>query len=475
MKRLLLATLMPMLVTALFVAVPTATAQEHSLTGTVLDQDGEPVVGAAVQVYQYGRHTTKCHDAPDGGEVCESEPSDDGHYEARVETDSQGGFAVPVQDGWLSIEVRKDGHAGHHESLEVNGSEHVDIELLRYPDKTAHIVGQVTGGGAGLDHASVSVENPEYGIYECSVHAADGDGEEPRPMPAEEGGSADGAGSDDVAASEATVAPGSYPYRGCAITVEEDGTFRGNVTPGYSLVRFHHDAWRSDGQAYYAQTRVIDLPADATTRIDVELEPRPGPDARLSGYVIDGETDEAIPDVHVSFSNQEAYGWAGARTDGDGSYKAALRSGYTHIHVRADGYFPWEGQVQVRPGEDGRFDILLTPGESRYGGCCIAYAEDGDVRTLEADGEAGDDGQSAAGGPIGAPGPGGSGDEDASTAGTDGDAEGSGFEDLGGGLGPYDAASRSSGDVQGSGEDAPAAGILLVLAALLGVLWMRRR
>lgn len=459
-------------------SVPLASGQTtHVLNGTVLDQDGNPVDGAVVEIYQWGQYDEveaygegKDPDAPasdshDSGSSDASEPARmPPHYEngyQRAVTDADGRFTVSLAEGYAEFNIYKAGHAHLWETLDITIGQDVQFELVRFPEKTAHIEGRIVDAtnGQGLRWGSISVENPEFGTYECSIfegdvgHGSDG---EARPMVAiDEPASPD--------AETSIVAP-DYWDPGCTITVNEDGTFSGAVTPGYSLIRVYYQQWRAcpegqyDGAAcgpeYFALSLVRDLPADETTQLRLALTPRPGPDAVLSGYVVDGETRTAIPGVHISFANQDNYGWASAETDEDGSYRVRLRGGYLHVYVWAEGYLPYEGTIQIPSGQETPLDIVMTPGQARYGGgCCYAIAEDGMERSLAAGpAMAGADGDESAGG----------------------SSASSGFQDLGGGLGPYNANERRNAQAE-EVQDTAIIALVLIGGAIAASAYVVRR
>lgn len=464
MHRVLTAGLVAVLALSL---VPSASAQDATLSGQVLDQDGQPVAGANVSLSQWGETdedvVEEC--SPDG--MCRKAPGPGSYHEASAVTGADGRFSLPAMDRHGSLSVWKEGHAHAYVEFQ-DASQPLEVELVKFPEKTAHIQGTVRGSSGGLSLVSISVENPQYGVDECSARPGDelriGQTEPAHDPGGDEPVSDGGSTSSGNGTAATLIAPDDH--RGCAITVQQDGRFEGRVTPGYSIIRFHHDDWAADGPQYHSASRAMDLPAGQTTQIDVQLTARPGPDAMLGGHVIDKDTKKAIPGVTVSFSGQDTHGWAQAQTDKDGSYQVRLRSGFTQIHVWADGYFPWEGQVTVRSGAEGqRFTVELTKGEARRGGCCIAYGMEGEVAAMGVEDDAMATDEKAAGGP---------GAQDTQRV-ADGEGQGSAFEDLGGGLGPYDAAKAGGA----SGEPAKGAPGFEVVALGLGllavVLVIRRR
>ncbi len=434
--------------------------RDVTLTGLVTDQHGEPVAAARVSVWQDG-----CYDCyyladdeapkPASGDTMEEdyavsiarpEPYPGGHSETR--TDANGRYTLKVFSGHANFNIWKDGYASHYEGLQLTAgttTEH-DVVLKKFPDKTAHVIGRVVDAqtGSAITSVGLNFRQPEFGIWECS-------------------------------------APESERNEHCAIVVRKDGTFEGRVTPGYTIVSAHHEHWRtcsesrdSDGslrrecgQQYLAFTQTLTLAANGTTELTIRLQPRPAPDATVSGYIIDDSADTAISGARIEFSNQLTYGHAWATTDGDGSYKVRLRSGYHHVTVWAEGYLPWQGTLSLKAGET-PFDVRLTPGKSADGGCCfygygghpeIAYATDVEMARDDAA-----DGTSSSGSPrppTATAGGTAAAGEDVSMAGGDGSSD---FEDLGGGLGPYDPAARAKATEPDDGIPAP--GVALTLAAL---------
>lgn len=439
------------------------------IQGRVTDGAGRPVAAASVSAYNYGPISYR-----EGGE-----PSKEPAYYGgnSTTTDADGRFRLGVYSGENHLSVYREGYAQRSVSvpLEPGQTATQDLTVEKFPEKTARIEGKVTDArtGRGLQSASVYVSNPWYGTGECSMSESagqEGGGSEPRPA-------------GDAAAS--LVAP---EFRGCSITVAEDGSYEGLVTPGYSIVSIHAyapcdpvpagQASSSDscGPQYFSFSRTLSLPANATTTVNAALRSHDGPDAVVSGYLIDAETGQAIPGAQISFGNQESYGWGYATTDGDGSYRLRLRSGYHTVSVWAEGHLPWEGVLDVREGETA-FDVRLTPGEAAYGGCCYAYATKGGVAMAE----------DAAVAPPSPNVSGAAGSSDRSASDGEGDDSGTTqqvlYEDLGGGLGPYDAAEREGaaasddGLTESEGEGIPGAGLLLTLGAvaLAAVAALRRR
>ncbi|HUR26172.1 MAG TPA: carboxypeptidase-like regulatory domain-containing protein [Candidatus Thermoplasmatota archaeon] len=386
-------------------------------------------------------------------------------------TDAAGHFRLGVMSGENQLSFYHGDFVPLSQTIKVAPGEtaHSDVELKAYPERTAHLVGKVVDAktGKAVPNLSIYVENPLYGRYACS--APEGSQSPP----------SDGEVAPD---GQSKIAMPAYDAS-CPITTKGDGSYDGMLTPGYSIV--HVSAYAdcssssdADGSSsstcgpeYLSFTRTVSLPANETTRLDVKLASRAGPDATVSGYLVDAETGQAIPGATISFSNEETWAYGSATTDSDGSYKLRLRSGHHSVNVWAPGHLPWASSVDVPKGTSD-LDVLLTPGEAAgYGGCCYAYAtmEGKSMAVGTADAAA----PSAAGGGGSAAGANGLQSSDDSGSGDQ-------YEDLGGGLGPYDASERSDatandGGLEDSGKGAPGAGLLLALTALGAVLVLRRR
>lgn len=447
-------------------------AQTASVSGTILDQDGKPLANVRIDASSYGNAQPMPY-----CDSCASDAKMMPYYGGNNHTrsDAAGRYFLHLDPGQANLFVNLDGYAPFRANFQVDKDQAVqqDIKMLKYPAKTAHIVGQLPAGVV----VSISVRSPQFGLYECS----DG-GNQPVPMMAasEPGTMTYSGGESSTYSSESSTAPGyagggasmvmPYPYyNGCAIHVRADGSFEGNVTPGYSLIEVYPqgDCQNGDCQPHYYQwTATVVLGADRTTRLDVHLRPKPGPDAKVQGYVIDAATGKAIPNAQVSFSSLDSYGYGQAATDSDGSYAIKLRSGLHQVNIYVQGYFSWEATIDVATGAND-LDIKLTAGTDANGGCCIAYAAGGAM--MKGDAVAASDG--------GAPAPASYTMTASGTAGPQGAASyATSYEDLHGGLGPYDASKRADVGTGADGAKAsPAAAIAMLGAALVLAALVRRK
>lgn len=472
------------------VALAHVPPQDAFVHGRVLDQHGEAVVGIQVNVYSYDNSC--CMDAkPMPPETCSSDGTCSSSGSATMpprpyyggsnwtKTDAQGRYAIHVYSGQLSLNLYDDKYASYSDSFAVAHGASVthDITLQKFPAKTAHVAGQVVDAhGKPLAGAYVSVNSPQFGRYECSSGP---DQPTPVPMPM---------AAEDAPQSKPAMYPGPA-YNGCAITVHADGTFEGFVTPGYSVLTVNVpqkcDTTQNEGGSgtttcgpeYLPFVRTMVLPENANTTLHVTILARAGPDAIVSGYLVDHDTQQAIAHATISFSNAETYGYGSATTDGDGSYKIQLRSGYHTVTVYADGHFHWEGTLQVKAG-DNSFDVTLTPGHEANS-CCIMYAGRGVATpgmagpaSAEASGGGASGGNMAQGAPAPAM-PAADGSKATGSASPD-------YKDLGGGLGKYDASQRaqaagSAPDTTATAKKSPDAGLALMAGALVAGLAVRRR
>lgn len=452
--------------------------QSAAVQGNVRDQAGNPVAGLRIDVYGSGCCMYPGEATPakqDGGSGSSGSPGTATASPSYIrpgyggsnstKTDAQGRYLVHVDPGYVSLSVNDPAYASHNAGFEVRDGERIthDFTLNKYPERTARIQGTVVNAATGqaLTTYSLSVSSPLYGRYECS----DGGMGRPEPMP--------------VAQDQAQTEPAmqSYPappeYQGCAIKVAADGSFSGLVTPGYTILNAYvpqdcHTTQDADGartvcgQEYLNHVQTLELPANQSTTLTVSVQPRPGPDATLRGFLVDAKSGEAITKGTISLSNLEAYGYGWAEMDDFGSYKLRLRSGYHQVSAYAEGHLHWEGIVYIRAG-DNDLDVTLTPGEEAGGSCCY--------RVMDAKGPS-----PAMGAPTAAE------SQNPPGAPQDGNAQGSGtaatYEDLhGAGLGAYDPSRRQGANGQASPETrgSPLAPMGLATLAIVAAAWLSRR
>lgn len=506
------------------------------IQGTVRDQHGNAVPGVTIHVYSSGGGggcgPDYCYDYacpmpasdqstsdsdPAGTEPAPMSPMACGrpmYYggESKVTTGSDGRYKMSVAGGtWHSMSIYQEGYASWYDGRQVDSGQTVtvDIELMKFPEKTAQLVGRITdlNTGKGLRLVSLNMNWPEFGVSECSDNGVGYPYPEPMPMdetdPDHETNTVSGENSGTatatshagttttVYASDGKMAvmpyPGGYVSE-CRIKINDDGTFSATVTPGYAMFNAYYEIYKdcpydstgmqgTCGPDYFAWSGVLVLAESGETRLDIALPPKPAPDATLAGYIVDGAPKKAIPNAYVSMWNMDNNAGGQAQTDTDGSYKVALRTGYHSVQVYVEGFLPWQATVFVKAG-DNQFDIVLTAGSTNYGGGCYGCVMES---------KRAEDGSTAAGAmpPASPMGPGTTTSVQPSNTGAAGDGDDSGsqsgtkdqaFADLGGGLGPYDAEKRSQVEQAGDGSKAsPHIELAVMVTLLAGLAFARRR
>ncbi|MEK6985839.1 MAG: carboxypeptidase-like regulatory domain-containing protein [Candidatus Thermoplasmatota archaeon] len=451
--------------------------QDARIVGTLRDQAGRPLSGVRIEVYSYPNYDQPMPVEGDGGNgasttTSSSAPAKSSYYYGGgsnyTVSDTNGRYEVRVYGGSsVSLSVYQDGFApfNAYPSVGQGETKTLDIELQKYPEKTARIAGRVVDAETGktVPFIGVNLRSPRFGLYECSR---------------EEGSPEQGQVEPAIASSDGmSISPSPYPYRdpGCTITLRSDGTFEGMVTPGYTILQVYADSYRSCsesrdadgsfsrtcGPEYLSWSRSLTLPANQTTNVLVELVSRPAPDAVVSGYLVDAKTGKAIPNAQISFSNEESYAYGYAQTDADGSYKLRLRHGYHSVSAYAEGHLSWQGNLLIVEG-DQPFDVKMEPGQESYGGhggcygCVYATASDGKSEVA-----------------MGAPSQMASATSNSGASVREG-GSGQAYEDLGGGLGPYNAAARER-TLDDAARDAPSLQLLMLLGVLVIGALLRRR
>lgn len=528
--------------------------QDALLQGTVRDQHGNPVAGLILYMEQYEccgnegyRGQYDCGYGMPGAQGCPEAvtpiPVD---YRNRTETDAAGRFRIHAYTGGsMNVHSEDSRYSPFWDSVWIDSPAVThDIQVIRYPERDHPLTGRVVDAvtGRGIASYSVQVEGLEFGRYECSEDSrissyAYGSGYSYAPPPPTASYAYEERYSTYATAYPAPMPasppyPGhgyrDYPYEsGCAIRIQADGSFAGNVTAGYSRIRVHanqqctetQDAGggyrRTCGPEYLPYVQSLMLAEGNATKLVIRLQPKPAPDAVVSGYLVDARTKLALPLGHIEFSNDEVPGHGYATTDGDGSYRIRLRSGYHTVTARVPGYFDWQGTILVKSGEM-PFDVLLTPGRIQDGGgypnkgdCCwgtgtvypmpvecyecagggAAVAHSGThspavtyTATYTATTQACNGSNGCAAAPMGAPAPmpgGGVTTQQIPVTDSEADARDSaqGYVDLGGNLGPYDPEARAKLlAAESAPQGSPALGIALVAIGLLvGVVAIRRR
>ena len=470
-------------VTGLEIVLLAPPPKTATIEGRVVDEQGNPVEGAIVEVWQAccyayedtpqrepatpppadadaGEGTSGSAGSSDGAAVSSDRAIAPGYYPydggERATTDADGVYRVATYPGPRQINVQAKGYA--HDTLRVDAVEgetvRGDVTLLKVPDADAVVKGRVVDArtGAPLAGAWVHANNLAWSRWENVETGADG-AFEIRTLPG-----------------WTQVGANHHPRAEPAIA---EGDAALSIAPGMGF-----------GQQYYAYVKNVDL-ASGETVLEIRLEPKPQPTLVLLGYVIDPAEKAGIPGASVSFWNQDTGDWGQALTDATGSYKILVRAGHYQVTAWAQGYLGGASTLTVDEDDaQTRFDLAMPKGTPRHAPCDACWggggwsgvAESGDARTLK--GSA----------PVGAPAP---------TTATASDMDGArganpggdaiAYQGTGGGLPPYDpaqASQASTGAGEGTTGDGatrqeqkvPFAGLALLVAALgAAALALRRR
>lgn len=451
--------------------------QSVLVSGTVKDEDGSALADAWVSVQPDWR----CGDGSEYGcpqpAIDSAEPVKGGssgaedvyfYYEPGVSpynsttTDRLGRYELRTTPGRILVMANAADHAQDQQTVEAEGGENktVNFVLERIPPDSVRVHGRVVDAesGDGIPYAQLNLENQAWGHWNYTQTDEDGSFEF-RTKPGY---------------TLVTASAYQHYWTSCEVEPSSGGAEPGSTGAASSgdSVRaaepYPCDGSRERDREYMPRVLVFSGTPDEDKVLDFKLLARPLPDATFQGYVVNASSEEAVPGATVSFYNELTRDWGQAVTDENGSYKIRVHGGYYTVRAYADGYFDAALNPEIESGETQRLDILMEPGEKRYGYCCVAYASE----------------SGAKGGPSGAPAPmattapaGGPGMGAAPRAEGQGDAAAAGSPDgneayfgSGGGLGRY------SGPERGSGAGAPGATVAVVaLAAGLAVaLWRRR-
>lgn len=455
------------------------------LTGIVVDEENRPVEGAELHIrpdYQYWYLRQEKMAAPF---YCCPET-------IVATTDDDGRFDVEVYSGSLWIDVYAKGYAGQNERVAVESGDTTDvtIHVVKVPPKDATVSGRVVDATTGLpvENAGVSLQNLEWSDYGWATTGKDGrfeittyPGYVQLSVWANQGPVCIAA---DTATTDAAEGGASSPpsegnttsadaYGAAAEERAAEGAVASDVAIWPGPCTFEQPVVQ-----YYTFVVQFDVESGDNPR-DARLERKPEPSVELVGYVVDPETDGAIPGAWVNVRNEDTGEWGNAQTDEDGSYRLMVRPGHLVLDASAEGHFAKSETLVVT--EEGRFrhDVELRAGVTRWVPCdgCYPYA------VAESDGKyyAGADGMQSGGGrapamPVsdaaGAPSMEESGAR--SLAGDDAASTSAGrqvYSGGGGGLGPYKATDAATP----GGNEAPGAGLALAVLALAAVALLARR
>lgn len=426
-----------------------------TIEGVVTDTHGEPIADAHVNVHEH--HDSRCD-----GDVCYAsdersvregdaegerqtvvhvdddtiviryEPRDDRY--ASTQTGEDGSYSVQVPAGNYTVRASASDHVREQTQTSVARGEirTVDLALTPIPEDSVTVIGVVTDAETGdpIPYAEIQVENQAWGAWD---HAR-----------------TDEAGRFTVETKPGhlivnTGAEETY-WRPCEDAhPEPDRPMSSHADPSTSVVRPEPacDGRQDRAHSYLPQVATFQPDPEETITMDVSLDRKPQPSSTLSGWVVDAENETGIPDAYVSVRNEITGEWGRAVTDEDGSYTIDVRPGYYTVRTHAPGYLATAENVEIGDGEDVRLTLEAPPGEARYGGCCIAYAESSagerDVaHETGGDGAAGSGASGASDGASNEPAP------MPRTSSDTRDDDAMAFEGTGGGLGPYEASSHTN-------------------------------
>lgn len=455
------------------------------IAGVVTDEAGVPVEGARVYLYPSYRHHHGMPEpaveevaASDGGGdagtdtaeagVAKSEarliapyPYDDDHH---ATTGQDGRFEFVAYPGMKELRVEAHRYAYHHETFEATeGNTTMAIELEKVPDATATLEGRVLDAETG---------EPVPGAWVNAEHLG--------------------------------------WSRGQSATTDEDGRFTIKTMPG--RVQLRASAWSSGygvtdvmpdidpagveiaipermqgpERAYYTWQATLQA-TDGANDLEIELTPKPTPTIPVTGWVIDQDTEKAIPNAWVTIRNEDTGDWGRAQADEDGSFRLLVRPGYHVIEAGADGFLGYTEVLDVRAAP-GLLALPLEKGERKWAPCwdeCYhtMHTDPAVLRkgvTEEAGaptGIGGDDAMDADRANLMQ-----QGGTQSSDDGGDGSTEAQAYQGEGGGLGTYsaDRAGEPAPTTEGPADDeiaaVPAPGLaLLGIAVTAGAAFVLRR
>jgi protocatechuate 3,4-dioxygenase beta subunit len=340
------------------IALPPSAPAPATVAGIVKDTDGEPLRFAGVSISPdwrcQGDANSHCvrpevryyneTGANEGGMLFEPRRYDWSHGE----TDEEGRFELPTEDGALLVEAWHAGYVGSPVpiSVEAGGTAQVEVVLEKMPPESVRIQGRVVDAvdGTPVGFADVSVSNPRWGSGNHTRTAEDGTfALQTRP----------GYTILEVSAWESYFVP-------CA---EPTTAFDGNRT-----------SWRECGEqgqrpfGYQTHALVLRPEADSTHQLAIALNRAVRERGAIEGSVLDAATGSPVADAHVGFENFGYSDWQSTQTAADGRFRLDVAAGYGLIRIDANGYYPYPVSVEVEPGATTRVDVALEPGEVRNGG-----------------------------------------------------------------------------------------------------------
>lgn len=300
---------------------PPAAAQEgaHTVSGRVLSDAGEPVVGAAVSGWTDGETYTSDETTTD----------DAGAYTLRLGPGK--GYVNVWYDEWHANDARDI-------LIEADVSD-LDFTLKTPPPKTATITGTITDeAGNAIEGATVHAWRSCCWAYEERAVAEGSDGS--GTSSASTGAAAPAPTEPKADSSDARmIAP--YPYYGN----EETKT---DAAGQYELQTYAGPHQLSISKAGYATVNVqVDAIDGESVTASATLEKVPAADAIITGRVVDAATGLPLQGAWVSLSNVEWSRYASDETDADGRYSIRTIPGWVQVSVNY-----WGRQEPVPVSDD---------------------------------------------------------------------------------------------------------------------------
>lgn len=477
---------------------------DATLTGTVVDGDGDPVEGAQVWIHvDYRGYEMRAAESGSGSSDRMVAPYYCCPDAVQATTDEDGRFEAKVYSGDLNIQTTAKGYAGQNDraSVDEGDSEDIEITLEKAPPRDAVVRGRVVDADTGLPvaNAGVNVNNLAWSDYGYAMTDATGAFEittfpgyaqinvwpsyGPVCMAAAEPVATDPVADTDEAEDTAASPPsdGETSAEGGASEPASDG----DVAKSSIMPCLDQESDKPPKQYYTFVTQLV--LESGSNDLPVRLEPKPEPATELVGYVLDG--DEGIPGAWINVRNEDTGEWGNAQTDKDGSYKIMVRPGHLVLDASADGFYPRSITLNVGDDDRVRQDVDLVKGTMRWVPCDEdCYRTYGGGYAVAEKGYAYDAAGSGTAGAPGATPPQMAGDGDdaraseeaalssggasAFTAGPKTGPGANSFVGGGGGLGPYSASTVGPSDR----NPAPGIGLVaLVAAGALVALAARRR
>ncbi len=375
-----------LLLLALLIALPAFAQEVGSVSGTVSTEDGNPVAGAGVTIFNDNRDVFQTRTDREGAFAFERIPAGDWVITASFERMNVEDNIRVVANENTEIDLILGGNGGGGDDGvgSVSGTvfnqqrEAVAGAAVTIMSDRREVVGETETD----DNGAFSFEEIDAGGYEISaelgelraseeIRVADGENTEVRLVLAEEGGGDDGVGSvsgfvfneQREAVSQATIT--LYNERrevaGRAVT-DENGTFLIEDVPagGYTIIAALGEE-RASEEIRIAEDQVTEV------RLVLSAGGGEGEGGRVFGIVSDPNGDPVVRAiVHLwSDARERPFVVARAVTDENGSYRLGGPAGVYHITTEVEEVGVAEADVEIIAGE--RIEVNLVLGEGQIG------------------------------------------------------------------------------------------------------------